>query len=461
MSEFTQNAGVFTVGTSGKISYDFLYDGGGYRGELAIFSLDGMENYAPGSYEFTQEAARRALTNSGAGYVLVSDRQEKAKFSANLPWEGNFNYGEYQGPRLIELNPGGEYALMLIPNNTVAEIYTNSSLFENIRKAPIYSMPEYNPGAKVQQFTEDNPVITDVVKLDKDNIYGFEDIRVDTGGDRDFNDIVVEIEGVKSNLPTFDEIGNPGRDFYTGDLAEQIDNYTKANTASFGEISSSTGQVSVDWLYDGGGYWDASVGIFSLQGLNYAQMGEEAFVKEAVKRSLTNTEAGYVILEDRKRGVRYSSSLDWERNFNYQSYEGAKTLKLTPNISYGLVIIPDGMLKRYQDNHLSDHLTNRQKIRKRPLFSMPYANDNLDIHMVDELTNGGVMVGFEDRPLLTSDRDYNDIILRFEGIKSDIPDLQENANLLKHNWLSTNVGQEILQANNMFLDNLVDPTFIA
>lgn len=456
MSEFTQKAGVFTIGTTGKISYDFLYDGGGYRGELAIFSLDGMENYTPGSYEFAKEAARRALTNSGEGYILVSDRQEKAKFTAQLPWEGIFNFGEYQGPRLINLNPGEEYALMLVPNNTVAEVYSSINVFNNIRTAPIYSMPEYNPQARVQQFTDNNTVITDVVKYQGTDIYGFEDIRVDYSGDKDYNDIVIELEGVTSNLPTFEEIGNSSRNFLTGQLGEEIENYTATNTANFGEISSTTGTITVDWFYDGGGYWDTSVGIFSLQGMNYGEMGEQAFVQEAVNRSLTNSEAGYVILEDRKAGARYSSDLNWERNFNRGLYQGAKTLQITPNSAYGLILIPDGMLKRYKDSHLD----NPGEISKKPLFSMPYANNNSDIYVVDELTNGGVIVGFEDRPLQGGDRDYNDIVLRFEGVRSNIPDLEANANLLKYDWLNTNVGQEILQADTLFLNSPVESIVI-
>jgi hypothetical protein len=47
MSEFTK--GVFTVQQSGRISADFIYDGGGYQsGELAIFSLEGMNAYQIG-----------------------------------------------------------------------------------------------------------------------------------------------------------------------------------------------------------------------------------------------------------------------------------------------------------------------------------------------------------------------------------------------------------------------------
>ncbi|MFP4121327.1 hypothetical protein [Coleofasciculus sp.] len=63
-SDPTFESGVFTVGETGKVSVDFLFDGGGYEGELAVFSLEGMEEFEPGSEAFIQEAASRALSDS-------------------------------------------------------------------------------------------------------------------------------------------------------------------------------------------------------------------------------------------------------------------------------------------------------------------------------------------------------------------------------------------------------------
>ncbi|HAA29489.1 MAG TPA: hypothetical protein DCE56_19585 [Cyanobacteria bacterium UBA8553] len=37
------DSGIFTVGDTGEVSIDFLLDSGEYRGELALFSLEGME----------------------------------------------------------------------------------------------------------------------------------------------------------------------------------------------------------------------------------------------------------------------------------------------------------------------------------------------------------------------------------------------------------------------------------
>ena len=46
----TFNTGSFIVDSNGEIAVDYLFDGGWFRGELGVFSLEGMENYEPGSY---------------------------------------------------------------------------------------------------------------------------------------------------------------------------------------------------------------------------------------------------------------------------------------------------------------------------------------------------------------------------------------------------------------------------
>jgi hypothetical protein len=45
-SPFT--SGVFTVGDSGQVEVEYLWDGGGYKGDLAFFSLDGMDQLSRG-----------------------------------------------------------------------------------------------------------------------------------------------------------------------------------------------------------------------------------------------------------------------------------------------------------------------------------------------------------------------------------------------------------------------------
>ncbi|MDY7016213.1 MAG: hypothetical protein SVX43_21970, partial [Cyanobacteriota bacterium] len=72
--------GVFTVGDSGEVGIDFLFDGGKYQGELAIFSLEGMDDFDFNDPEdfraFMQEASERALSDSEMGRVVISDKLE-------------------------------------------------------------------------------------------------------------------------------------------------------------------------------------------------------------------------------------------------------------------------------------------------------------------------------------------------------------------------------------------------
>jgi hypothetical protein len=72
------------VGESGEVTIDYLFDGGEYQGELAIFSLEGMEGLEPSSEAFIQKAADRALSDSELGYIVISDKTEGARFSGEL-----------------------------------------------------------------------------------------------------------------------------------------------------------------------------------------------------------------------------------------------------------------------------------------------------------------------------------------------------------------------------------------
>jgi|GEM_PF-5146696 len=86
--------GVFTVGDTGQVGVDYLFDGGAYEGELAFFSLTNL-NYELGSSDFIKEAARRALSDSSLGHIVISDRTEGARFHGNLN-EADFNSGVYE-----------------------------------------------------------------------------------------------------------------------------------------------------------------------------------------------------------------------------------------------------------------------------------------------------------------------------------------------------------------------------
>ncbi|MBP0019605.1 MAG: S8 family serine peptidase, partial [Cyanobacteria bacterium SBLK] len=122
-------SGYFTVGATGEVTFDFIFDGGKNKGELAIFSLEGMEDYVESSEDFIREAAHRSLSNSEEGRVMISDRLTGARFSGNLGEKKNWNSGTYSGPQTSQMNPGDRFGLMFVGNGTVEQV-TESVLTE-------------------------------------------------------------------------------------------------------------------------------------------------------------------------------------------------------------------------------------------------------------------------------------------------------------------------------------------
>ena len=138
----TYDNGTFFVDSSGEVDVDYLFDGGWFRGELALFSLEGMDEFTPGSTEFMLEAARRALTNSEQGRVVVRDEVEGARFGADLPWERNFNSDpqQYLGAQTYNMTPGDEVGLMMVQHTTVRETFNNPENIFQFGKLPIFSI---------------------------------------------------------------------------------------------------------------------------------------------------------------------------------------------------------------------------------------------------------------------------------------------------------------------------------
>ena len=203
MVSFT--TGTFIVDSSGEVEVDFLFDGGWFRGELAMFSLDGMEAYEPGSIEFMLEAARRALSNSTEGHIIIQDELEGARFSADLAWERNFNSGEYQGVKTFQMTPGDEVAFMLVQHNTVKKTLRNPNKIFEFGNLPLFSIPEANlSGSSPNEFG--------VVDVDGLGTIAFEDVPIGQA-DKDYNDMILKVKGLEGNLATLSDQINPTRDW--------------------------------------------------------------------------------------------------------------------------------------------------------------------------------------------------------------------------------------------------------
>ena len=213
------SSGVFTVGETGEVGIDFLFDGGGYKGELAIFSLKNMENLTPGSSEFIKEAATRALSNSDFGHVVISDITEGAKFSGNLPGEGNQNSGVYEGVKTFKMTAGDEFGVMLVPNAKVQQLFDNPNAGGSLR--PLFSLVTANPNEHLHIGQ-----IADVTG--EGNTFVMEDLRVDGSySDKDYNDIIFQVRGATGKAVHLDEVIAPGKDWRTSDMGQALIAYAE------------------------------------------------------------------------------------------------------------------------------------------------------------------------------------------------------------------------------------------
>ncbi|MEH2229142.1 MAG: S8 family serine peptidase [Nostoc sp.] len=207
------------MGETGEVEIDFLFDGGGYKGELAIFSLDGIDGFEPGSQEFIQEAAQRALSSSELGHVVIFDSTEGARFSANLNWEANFNSGEYQGIKTFSMRPGDEFGFMLVPNGRVEQVFNNPGVDGAVR--PLFSLATANPNdafhvGQIADVTGDG------------NTFALEDLRLDVRSDKDYNDIVFQVRGATGKAELLDDVINSGRDWRDTEIGKALVDYAEA-----------------------------------------------------------------------------------------------------------------------------------------------------------------------------------------------------------------------------------------
>jgi len=177
--------GAFTVGTSGQVATEFLSDGGAYTGQLAVFSLTGMEALAPGSPAFIQEAARRALSNSPEGYIIISDITEAASLNGELG-EKNRNAGTPGGIKNFAFAPGTHIAVMLVPDGSVQQVFDNPAAGGRLR--PLFSLASANPASQIH-LGEIRP-----------GVFAMEDVRFDEGSDADFNDVIFRLQGVTGQV---------------------------------------------------------------------------------------------------------------------------------------------------------------------------------------------------------------------------------------------------------------------
>lgn len=216
--------GTFVVQEGDAVHVDFLFDGGGFnKGELGIFNLSGMENFELGSDAFLQEAVRRATSGSALGHVVIQDKHQAARFDAPMGWERDFNSGFHSGKQTFAMNTGDQFALILSQNISLDELANDPTKAAKFGGKAIFSIPEANPGTGMAS------QILDINGLGAEGrgVFGMEDLLVNVdGSDRDYNDLVFQIEGATSLTSLVQEGINPRRDWTKTSVGQGILDYS-------------------------------------------------------------------------------------------------------------------------------------------------------------------------------------------------------------------------------------------
>jgi Domain of unknown function (DUF4114) len=224
------SSGVFTVGTTGIINVDFLFDGGANAGELGIFSLSGLEQYDLESEAFIQEVIRRVTSDSVLGGVALSDAKEGARFSDPLNWS-NSNSGPYEGPKTLQMRPGDQFGFVLISNGTFQEILNNPSALGN--QSLLFSLTTTQPSLRY-------PIGQIANATGTGNIFAMEDIPV-TQSDRDYNDIIFRLSGATGSTEALDSVIDRPNDWRLSSVGQEVLQSTQlvGNSGAPGNINNS------------------------------------------------------------------------------------------------------------------------------------------------------------------------------------------------------------------------------
>ncbi len=196
------------------------------------------------------------------------------------------------------------------------------------------------------------------------------------------------------------------------------------------------GLVKVDWLYDGGAY-ESELGIFSLAGMKDFTPNSPEFIAEAVRRVLSNSEQGYIVISDRTQGARFSGQLGSgkEPNRNKGIYKGLKSCNMKAGDTFATVLVPNSTFVALSGNPATTDPA------KRPIFSLASSNPEHEMYFgqIAKIKDGDSefvnAVVYEDMLLSSgSDRDYNDLIVHFSGVTLSAPTLDNPELGFKEDW---------------------------
>nr|WP_276571910.1 DUF4114 domain-containing protein [Desulfonema magnum] len=244
---------------------------------------------------------------------------------------------------------------------------------------------------------DDNDGMPDVWELE----YGLNPLVNDASGDTD-KDGYSNLEEYEAETDPTDADSKPESPFEAGVFKVGAD-----------------GVVQIDWLYDGGAY-KGELGIFSLRNMEDLEPGSEEFISEAVRRVLSDSEEGHLVLSDPSEGARFSGSLGEARNWNSGEYKGVKSFDMKPGDDFATILVPNGTFGALADNPgtTNTHL--------RPLFSLVSSNPvhGMYLGQIADVNGMGTAFSYEDISANDSDKDYNDLIIQITGAAIDgVPSL--------------------------------------
>jgi subtilisin family serine protease len=217
-TNLTSGSGVFTVGSTGQVSVDYLFDGGDYEGEAAFFSLAQLDRWLDkGFRSLSREVALRALSESDLGHVVIKDRTEGARFKGSLAYEDDFNAGQYGGAKTFSMLPGDQFGIMLVPNGTVEDVLLGRYTLGD--HTPLFSIPSWNLGGTNQFAQLLNGFPTDA------NAFTFEDLSLNGFSDKDYNDIVFQLKGADGSAPPLKGVIAPDRNWRNSQIGQKIEQY--------------------------------------------------------------------------------------------------------------------------------------------------------------------------------------------------------------------------------------------
>ncbi|MDJ1178445.1 DUF4114 domain-containing protein [Roseofilum sp. BLCC_M91] len=410
----SEHSGVFTVGETGKVSVNFLFDGGKYEGEVGLFSLADMEELEPGSEAFIQEATERVTSDSERGHILISDSTEGAKFSGQMYESRDWNQGEYQGVKTFEMEAGGEYGLVVSPDGGISDAAEEGS--------PLYFSTDPEHQERIADITGHG------------RAFAIEDWK-----DGDRNDLIFQLTGATGDLPELDEVIDPELDWRETETGEEILDHLNHEFHSGVFTVGESGEVEIDFLFDGGKY-EGEVSLFSLEGMEEFDIDSKEFIEEAARRSLSNSNEGHIVIVDKIEGAKFEGRLAEGKSHNDGQYLGVKTVQMNAGDRVGVMLVPNSSVK---------HVFERPDIEgsARPLFSMATANpdDGFHVGQIADVTGEGKTFVMEDIRLDKgkSDEDYNDIIFQIRGATAEVIQMDELIDP-EDDWRDSELGQKIV-----------------